>query len=66
MAVSVQLKKSLVVILKGLGAKMNRLAVNRPSQSNSDSDALSLPRVEEGSNTSTVAQRVVGGDGKGT
>jgi hypothetical protein len=38
MAARVQLKKSLVVSLKVLDAKMNRLAVNRKSQSNFDVD----------------------------
>jgi hypothetical protein len=35
---SVEKKYILVVILKGLVAKTNRLAENRPSWSNSDSD----------------------------
>jgi hypothetical protein len=58
-------KKSLVVSLKGFDAKTNWLAGNRQSLSNSDSGPP-LPRVEAGSNTSTVALRVVGGNGKGT
>jgi hypothetical protein len=33
-------RKSLDVILKGLGAKTNLLAVNRQSKSNSDSDSV--------------------------
>jgi hypothetical protein len=38
MTVRVQLEKSLVVSLKGLGAKKNWLAANRQSYSNSDSE----------------------------
>jgi hypothetical protein len=49
MNASVQLKKCLFAILKGLGDKMNCLAVNRQSLSNSDSDSDSDSGSEAGS-----------------
>jgi hypothetical protein len=57
------LEKTLVVNHKGLGPKMKWLAVNRQSWSNFDSDSDGQePRVEVGSNISTVSLGVVGGD----
>jgi hypothetical protein len=58
-------KKSLIIILKVLDAKTKSLAINR--QSDFDFEPVSqLSRVEVGSNTSTVALRVVGVEENGT
>jgi hypothetical protein len=56
-------KKILVVALKGLVAKTKWLAAKQVTLTLNESEQLS--RVEAGSNTSTVALRVVGGDVKG-
>jgi hypothetical protein len=47
MTARVQLKKSLIVSIKGLGSKTNWLAVNRQPLSNSDSDSDSESQSEE-------------------
>jgi hypothetical protein len=63
---SVQLKRKTSRGSKG-SCRQDELIGGKPPNSDSDSDSYSdsdnsVHRVEEGSNTSTVALRVVGGD----